>query len=93
MCVCVRIDYYLFIWWLFHIFISGMTNIDSDPSLSCSDTGDGYPVSDLSDTTTLPGLIGADDLAAALVALKEAPELNRLVQDVVDGSVAVPQGM
>ena len=70
-----------------------MTNIDSDPSLSCSDTGDGYPVSDLSDTATLPGLIGADDLAAALVALKEAPELNRLVQDVVDGSVAVPQGM
>jgi len=72
---------------------TGMTNIDSDPSLSCSDTGDGYPVSDLSDTATLPGLIGADDLAAALVALKEAPELNRLVQDVVDGSVAVPQGM
>ena len=69
--------------------------MDSDPSLSCSDTGDGYPLSDLSDSVTLPGLMGPEDLAATLVALKEAPELNRLVQDVVDGqqSVAVPQGM
>ncbi|XP_046442760.1 uncharacterized protein LOC124193138 isoform X5 [Daphnia pulex] len=74
---------------------SGATNMDSDPSLSCSDTGDGYPLSDLSDSVTLPGLMGPDDLAATLVALKEAPELNRLVQDVVEGqqSVAVPQGM
>lgn len=70
-----------------------ITNMDSDPSLSCSDTGDGYPLSDLSDS--VPGLMGPEDLAATLVALKEAPELNRLVQDVVDGqqSVAVPQGM
>ena len=70
--------------------------MDSDPSLSCSDTGDGFPLSDLSDPTNMPTLIGAEDLAATLVALKEAPELNRLVQDVVDGqqqSVAVPQGM
>ncbi|XP_057377035.1 uncharacterized protein LOC130698421 [Daphnia carinata] len=74
---------------------SAVTNMDSDPSLSCSDTGDGYPLSDLSDSVTLPGLMGPEDLAATLVALKEAPELNRLVQDVVDGqqSVAVPQGM
>jgi hypothetical protein len=73
-----------------------MTNMDSDPSLSCSDTGDGYPLSDLSDSVTMPGLLGADDLAATLVALKEAPELNRLVQDVVDNGgsgVPVPQGM
>lgn len=70
--------------------------MDSDPSLSCSDTGDGYPLSDLSDSVTMPGLMAPEDLAATLVALKEAPELNRLVQDVVDGqqqSVAVPQGM
>lgn len=70
--------------------------MDSDPSLSCSDTGDGYPLSDLSDSVTMPGLLGADDLAATLVALKEAPELNRLVQDVVDNGgsgVPVPQGM
>ena len=75
--------------------LTGVTNMDSDPSLSCSDTGDGYPLSDLSDSVTLPGLMGPEDLAATLVALKEAPELNRLVQDVVEGqqSVAVPQGM
>lgn len=74
---------------------SAVTNMDSDPSLSCSDNGDGYPLSDLSDSVTLPGLLGPEDLAATLVALKEAPELNRLVQDVADGqqSVAVPQGM
>lgn len=74
----------------------GMSNMDSDPSLSCSDTSDGFPLSDLSDPANMPSLIGAEDLAATLVALKEAPELNRLVQDVVDGqqqSVAVPQGM
>jgi len=73
-----------------------MTNMDSDPSLSCSDTGDGYPLSDLSDSVTMPSLLGAEDLAATLVALKEAPELNRLVQDVVDNGgsgVPVPQGM
>ena len=70
-----------------------MANIDSDPSLSCSDTCDGYPVSDLSDNVALLNLIGSDDLAAALVAMKETPELNRLVQDVVEGSVAIPQGM
>ncbi|KZS19187.1 13 kda hemolymph protein b [Daphnia magna] len=69
--------------------------MDSDPSLSCSDNGDGYPLSDLSDSVTLPGLLGPEDLAVTLAALKEAPELNRLVQDVADGqqSVAVPQGM
>jgi len=70
--------------------------MDSDPSLSCSDTGDGYPLSDLSDSVTMPSLLGAEDLAATLVALKEAPELNRLVQDVVDNGgsgVPVPQGM
>lgn len=68
--------------------------MDSDPSLSCSDTGDGYPLSDLSDSMTMPGLMGADDLAATLVGLKEASELNRMVQDAVDGgSVLVPQGM
>ena len=70
--------------------------MDSDPSLSCSDTGDGYPLSDLSDSVTMPSLLGAEDLAATLVALKEAPELNRLVQGVVDNGgsgVPVPQGM
>lgn len=70
--------------------------MDSDPSLSCSDTGDGYPLSDLSDSVGMPGLLGADDLAATLVALKDAPELNRLVQDAVDNGgngVPVPQGM
>ncbi|XP_032798701.2 uncharacterized protein LOC116935513 isoform X1 [Daphnia magna] len=74
---------------------SAVTNMDSDPSLSCSDNGDGYPLSDLSDSVTLPGLLGPEDLAVTLAALKEAPELNRLVQDVADGqqSVAVPQGM
>lgn len=73
-----------------------MSNMDSDPSLSCSDTGDGFPLSDLHDHVAMPNLIGAEDLAATLVALKEAPELNRLMQDVADGqqqSVAVPQGM
>ena len=69
------------------------TNSDSDPSLSCSDTGDDFPVSEMSDSVQLPNLIGAEDIAAALVAMKEAPDLNRLVQDVVDGSVAVPQRM
>ena len=73
--------------------------MDSDPSLSCSDTGDGYPLSDLSDSVTMhTGLMGAEDLAATLVGLKEAPELNRMVQDAVDGgvstgSILVPQGM
>lgn len=83
--------------------------MDSDPSLSCSDTGDGYP--DLSDPVAISGLMGAEDLAASLGSLKEAPELSRLVQDSVDicgsgnssgstgggsGSVAsilIPQGM
>lgn len=87
---------YLFILIFLNILSLAVTNMDSDPSLSCSDTGDGYSLSDLSDSVTLPGLMGPEDLAATLVALKEAPELNRLVQDVVDGqqqSVAVPQGM
>ncbi|XP_057376186.1 uncharacterized protein LOC130697270 [Daphnia carinata] len=74
---------------------SAVTNMDSDLSFSCSDNGDGYPLSALSDSVTLPGLLDPEDLAATLVALKEAPELNRLVQDVADGqqSVALPQGM
>jgi len=37
----------------------------------------------------MSNLMGAEDLAAALVALKGAPELNRLVQDVVADSSAV----
>ncbi len=68
-------------WFAFAVF----TNMDSDPSLSCSDTGDGF--SELSDTVQMSNLMGAEDLAATLVALKEAPELNRLVQD-VESSVA-----
>ena len=67
------------------LFFSVFTNMDSDPSLSCSDTGDGF--SELSDTVQMSNLMGAEDLAATLVALKEAPELNRLVQD-VESSVA-----
>ncbi len=73
--------------------------MDSDPSLSCSDTGDGFPLSDLNDSVALPGLMGAEDLAATLVNLKEGQELNRLVQEAVDsgcsanGSILVPQGM
>lgn len=94
--VSLIVFFFLKLLWLsFLILLTGVTNMDSDPSLSCSDTGDGYPLSDLSDSVTLPGLMGPEDLAATLVALKEAPELNRLVQDVVEGqqSVAVPQGM
>lgn len=66
-----------------------LASVDSDPSLSCSDTGDGFSVSELSDTVQMSNLMGAEDLAAALVALKGAPELNRLVQDVVADSSAV----
>ncbi len=52
--------------------------MDSDPSLRCSDTGDGYyPLSNLSDSLTLAGLIvGPDDLAATLVRIQRSARVE-----------------
>jgi hypothetical protein len=52
--------------------------MDSDFSLRCSDTGDSYyPLSDLSDSVTLAGLIvGPDDLAATLVRIQRSARVE-----------------
>jgi hypothetical protein len=76
--VSFNYSFVVLLWLSFLLFLLGATNMDSDPSLRCSDTGDNYyPLSDLSDSLTLAGLIvGPDDLAATLVRIQRSARVE-----------------